>query len=62
MAEGISAGDIIYKVTCRSVEIKIAPPKANVKKPATQEVMVDVFCVNQGALDITYAFLEYDAT
>ena len=45
-----------------SVEIKMAPPKANVKKPATQEVNVDVFCVTVGVRDITHVFLEYTAT
>ena len=44
-----------------SCEIKVMPPKGNVKNPATQEVAIDVFCVNVGNLDITHAFLQYKA-
>jgi len=44
-----------------SCEIKALPPTGNVKKPATQEVVIDVFCVNVGNKDITYAWLEYKA-
>ena len=47
---------------CPSVEIKVLPFKANVKKAATQEVQVDVFCVTFGGDKRTYAFLEYGAT
>lgn len=45
-----------------SVEIKALPPKVNVKKAATQEVQVDVFCVTFLGDKRTYAFYEYGAT
>lgn len=44
-----------------SVEIKVLPPKANVKKSATQEVAVDVFCVTFLGAPRTYAYFEYKA-
>jgi hypothetical protein len=37
------------------------PIKGNVKNPATEEVVIDVFCVTAGGLRITNAFLEYKA-
>ena len=45
-----------------SVEIKVLPIKANVKKSATQEVVIDVFCVTFMGAPRTYALLEYKAT
>jgi hypothetical protein len=48
-------------VWCPSCEIKVLPIKGNVKKPATEEVVIDVFCVTTGGLRITNAFLEYKA-
>jgi hypothetical protein len=44
-----------------SVEIKALPPVANVKKAATQEVVVDVFCVTFMGGSRTNVFLEYGA-
>lgn len=45
-----------------SVEIKVLPPKANVKKAAMQEVQVDVFCATFAGAKRTYVFYEYGAT
>jgi len=50
---------------CPSCEIKVQPPSGAVKKAATEDVVIDVFCttldLSTTDRDVTYVFLEYPA-
>ncbi len=53
-------------IVCPSCEIKVQPPNGAIKKAATENVEIDVFCTTWDLVttdrDVTYVFQEYGAS